>query len=158
MYYTLSWGAYFFGIGYRSACRDRLQATDEYVTAMEGGGGGDLAAGTCTVTINAPNLACFKRVCTPSNCHFSTFCTIRKLEKAFIFNAYRTNESPPPPGIRNHPRPLRRLSPDSRFLGCRGPSAPAARSAVWPGPHCLSGRGTSTPGPPRRRIGRRSGR
>src|ERR1017187_6424506 len=59
-----------------------------------GGGGEDQAAGTRTVTIKAPNLACFKRVWTPSNCHFSTLCTIRKLEKAFIFNAYRTNESP----------------------------------------------------------------
>src|ERR1017187_1571895 len=60
-----------------------------------GGGGEDQAAGTRTVTIKAPNLACFKRVWTPSNCHSSTLCTIRKLEKAFIFNAYRTNESPP---------------------------------------------------------------
>ena len=61
----------------------------------EGGGGGDEAAGTCTVTIKAPNLACFKRVWTPSNCHFSTICIIRKLKKPFVFNAYGTNESPP---------------------------------------------------------------
>src|SRR5471030_2829665 len=44
---------------------------------------------------SGPNSACFKRVWTPSNCHFSTLCTIRKLNKAFVFNVYRANESPP---------------------------------------------------------------
>src|ERR1017187_2255413 len=38
---------------------------------------------------------CFRRVWTLSNCHFSTICIFRKLNKSFVFSVYRTNESPP---------------------------------------------------------------
>src|ERR1017187_9193311 len=53
-----------FGVPGSSESHGRIRGGDE------GGGGGDQAAGTCTVTIKAPNLGCFKRFGPPQTATF----------------------------------------------------------------------------------------